>query len=390
MPQPSPFSHWFARQTELTHKRVLLSAGVALIAIALVTLASQFTLSGSDLPIIVASMGASAVLLFVVPSSRLSTPWAFVGGHIVSAIIGVTSAQWIPQMALATACAVAGAILAMQYLRCLHPPGGAAALLAVMGGDSIQSLGYQYVLTPVLLNVGIMLALTLLYWRLAGINQYRDEQLATSLDYNWQRGNEEWLATRAPFDQEDLTRAVSEMDTFIDIKQHDLHEIYNRALQQTHSQSFGDLRCAEVMSQPVLSVQYGTELEEVWHLFEQHNIRGLPVVDSFQHVIGMITVSNFVHLANDSASAPLPESASMSERLAKLRQRTEGFESEKVEVVGQIMSSPVITTQQNERIADKIDLFNQHHIHHLPVVDNKRKLVGMLTREDIMAARASL
>jgi CBS domain-containing membrane protein len=389
MPQPHPFSHWFARQTDLTHKRLLLSAGAALLAIGLATLASQLTLSGSDLPFFVASMGASAVLLFVVPSSRLSTPWAFSGGHIVSALVGVTCAQGIPQTALATACAVAGAILAMHYLRCLHPPGGAAALMAVTGTDSIQALGYQYVLTPVLLNVAIMLALTLLYWHLAGIIQHPDEP-ASSLDHNWERNDEEWLATQAPFDQDDLARAVSDMDTFIDISQHDLHEIYSRALQQAHSQSFGDMRCRQVMSQPAFSVQFGTELEEAWHLFEQHDIRGLPVVDHFQRVIGMITVSNFVHLASDSANVPLPDSASMAERLAHLRQRTPGFESEKAEVVGQIMNSPAITAREDEHVADKIALFNQHHIHHLPVVDERRKLVGMLTREDIMAARASL
>lgn len=385
---PPPFAHWFARQTDLTHKRILLSASAALVAIGLVALASQLSLRGSDLPIMVASMGAAAVLLFVVPSSKLSTPWAFAGGHLVSAIIGVTAAQWIPQAPLATAIAVAGSIVAMHYLRCLHPPGGAAALMAVLGGDSIQSLGYQYVLTPVLLNVVIMLGVTLIYWRLAGINQHRDER--QTLDHNWQRSDEEWLATAAPFEPSDLSRAIADMDTFIDISQQDLHEIYTRAVQQSHSQGFGDMRCKTVMSQPALSVQYGTELEDAWKLFERHNIRGVPVVDNFLHVIGVVTVSNFVHLASDSTDTPLPESHSMAERLAQLRQRTPGFESDKAEVVGQIMNSPAITALQDDRIADKIDLFTEHHIHHLPVVDDKRKLVGMLTREDIMAARASL
>jgi len=389
MPRLPPLSRWFARQTDLTHKRILLSASAALVAIGLVGLVSQFTLSGRDLPIMVASMGAAAVLLFVVPGSKLSTPWAFAGGHLVSALIGVTCALWIPDVALATAVAVAGAILAMHYLRCLHPPGGAAALMAVLGGESIQSLGYQYVLTPVLLNVVIMLTVTLVYWRLAGINQ-QNEGYRRTLDHNWQRSDEEWLASSAPFEQDNLARAIAEMDTFIDISQQDLQEIYARALQQAHGQGFGEMRCAEVMSQPVLSVQYGTELEDVWQLFEQHNIRGIPVVDNFQRVIGVVTVSNFVHLASDSSDTPLPESHSMAERLARLRQRTPGFESDKAEVAGQIMSSPAVTARQDERIADKINLFNQHHIHHLPVVDDKRKLVGMLTREDIMAARASL
>ncbi|HEC19231.1 MAG TPA: CBS domain-containing protein [Gammaproteobacteria bacterium] len=387
---PPPISHWFAKQTDLSHKRILLSAGAALTGIALMGLASQFTLSGGDLPFMVASMGAAAVLLFVVPSSRLSTPWAFAGGHVVSALIGVSFAKWVPNVALATAGAVAGAILAMHYLRCLHPPGGAAALMAVLGGNSIQSLGYQYVLTPVLLNVVILLGVALVYWRLAGINQHYDNEPGNnSLDHNWQRSDEEWLAAAAPFDPDDLVQAVAEMDTFIDINQHDLHEIYSRALQRAHTHDFGDVLCKEVMSSPVKAVQFGTELEEAWALFERYNIRGLPVVDSFQRVIGIVTVSDFVHMASDD-SLPLPHTDNMAERLALLRQPTPGFESDKPEVVGQIMTSPAISARADERIADKIPLFNEHHIHHMPVVDEKRKLVGMLTREDIMAARTSL
>ena len=185
------------------------------------------------------------------------------------------------------------------------------------------------------------------------------------------------------------------MDTFIDINQHDLHEIYARALQHAHTQGFGDMRCETIMSQPAISVQYGTELEDVWRLFEQHNIRGLPVVDSFQHVIGVVTVTNFVHIASDDGLLPDGIAADdnkphMAERLVLLRQRTPGFESQKPETAGQIMNSPAITARRDERISDKIGLFNEHHIHHLPIIDDKRKLVGMLTREDIMAARASL
>ncbi len=77
----------------------------------------------------------------------------------------------------------------------------------------------------------------------------------------------------------------------------------------------------------------------------------------------------------------------MAERLAWLRQRTPGFESSKPEAAGQLMSSPVITVGIHDHIADLVPIFTRHNIHHLPVVDDSRKLVGMLTREDVMAAR---
>lgn len=384
MARPSHWiSHWFALQTDLSHRRILLSVVSALVAVGLVTLVSQLSLSGTDVPLIVASLGASAVLLFAVPSSTLSTPWAFVGGHLVSGVIGISCAQWISSVPLATAAAIGLAMLAMFYLRCLHPPGGAIALLAVVGGDSIQSLGYQFILTPVMLNVAVMLVCVLLYQRLLSSMRHRSGGDSFGLEHDWQRSDEEWLQNEAPFSHADL----SHMDTFLDISQQDLSEIYTRAMQQAHTHSLAGMRCGEIMHQPVIYVEYGTELEEAWQLFEQHSIRGVPVVDSFNRVLGIITVSDFVRRANGD-SDNVDEALDMAERLVDLRQRTPGFESSKAEVVGQLMTIPVITAQVDDSVAKLLPLFTQHAIHHLPVIDENRKLVGMLTREHVMAARA--
>ena len=379
-------SRWFVVQTELSHRRIFLSAGSAMVAVGLVAFFSQLSLGGGDIPFMVASLGASAVLLFATPTSTLSSPWAFVGGHLISVIIGIACAKWIPNLPLAIAAAVSLSIVAMFYLRCLHPPGGAVALLAVLGGESVQNLGYQFVLTPVLLNVIILLACAQLYWHLAGIKRYSPSEGDLGLDHDWERRDEEWLAGETPFSHKDLAHAMTDMDTYLDISHHDLGEIYVRAMQKAHQHSLSGIRCGQIMSQPVISVEYGTELEEAWHLLEQHNVRGLPVVDSFRRVQGIITVSDFVHMASESQGDE-NESQGMAERLARLRQRTPGFESSKAEVVGQLMTAPVITARVDDEVGELVSVFNQHGIHHLPVVDDNRKLVGMLTREDVMAAR---
>jgi CBS domain-containing membrane protein len=128
-----------------------------------VLLISQAYLGLSGSASLVASMGASAVLLFAVPHGPLSQPWAVLGGHLVSAIVGVACIRLelapIPTAALA----VALAISAMYYLRCIHPPGGATALSAVVGGESVHALGFHYVLTPVLLNVLVILSVAILF-----------------------------------------------------------------------------------------------------------------------------------------------------------------------------------------------------------------------------------
>src|SRR5574343_771786 len=114
-------------------------------------------------PLIVPSLGASAVLVFAVPHSPLTQPWAVFGGHVISAVVGVTCQLCIPHPGLAAACAVGGAILAMHLARCIHPPGGATALAAVIGGSSIHALGYRYALTPIALTALLLLALGVAY-----------------------------------------------------------------------------------------------------------------------------------------------------------------------------------------------------------------------------------
>lgn len=133
---------------------------VALIAV-LGTSEAQLGLNGAAA--LVASMGASAVLLFAVPHGPLSQPWSVLGGHVVSALVGVACAQVLAEPMLAAALAVGLAIGAMHYLRCIHPPGGATALTAVVGGDAVHQLGFQFVLTPVMLNAVTILLVALLF-----------------------------------------------------------------------------------------------------------------------------------------------------------------------------------------------------------------------------------
>ena len=128
-----------------------------------IILISEFHLGMAGSVGLVASMGASAVLLFAVPHGPLSQPWAVFGGHMASSIVGVACAKMIAEPAFAAPVAVALAIGAMHYLRCIHPPGGATALSAVVGGDAVHQLGFHYVLTPVMLNTITILLVALLF-----------------------------------------------------------------------------------------------------------------------------------------------------------------------------------------------------------------------------------
>ena len=226
--------HWLAllgvtdNLTGHTEKWVSAVGGFA--GIATILAVSLHTLSLTTATALVASMGASAVLLFAVPHSPLAQPWAVTGGHLVSAVIGVSCLKLGGDGLIPAAMAVAGAILAMHYLRCIHPPGGATALSAVVGGDAVAELGYEFVITPVLENVAIILVVALVFnypfrWR-----RY-PSRLAPEPEALQTRSSE----ARDNLSHSEITAALRSLDTTVDISERDLEMIYQLARRNASS-----------------------------------------------------------------------------------------------------------------------------------------------------------
>jgi CBS-domain-containing membrane protein len=130
-------------------------------------------LDPSALIMIIGSFGASAVLIYGAIRSPLAQPRNLIGGHVLSAVIGVTAFQLFGgQLWLAAAMAVSTAIALMHLTKTLHPPGGATALIAVIGGDTVHQLGYFYVLMPTALGAAVMLIVALLFNNIASNRRY--------------------------------------------------------------------------------------------------------------------------------------------------------------------------------------------------------------------------
>ena len=165
----------------VSHTERLVSALGSLLVIAAVFLVTRASLDTTATLLIVPSMGASAVLLFAVPHGALSQPWNVFAGHILSALVGVSCAMLIGNEIIAASMAVGIAVGVMHYTRSIHPPGGATALAAVIGGEATHALGYQFVFTPILLIVLVMLAVAVLF------NAF----------FRWRR-YPAWLANRGP------------------------------------------------------------------------------------------------------------------------------------------------------------------------------------------------
>jgi CBS-domain-containing membrane protein len=133
------------------------------IGIAAVSLIHYKLLDHTSLMMIIGSFGASAVLIYGAIRSPLAQPRNLLGGHILSAFIGVTAFQWLGgEPWIAAAVAVSTSIALMHLTKTLHPPGGATALIAVIGGESVHNLGYLYVVMPTALGASVMLIVALI------------------------------------------------------------------------------------------------------------------------------------------------------------------------------------------------------------------------------------
>lgn len=148
----------------------LRGAAGALLGIALAGLAVRLALGANPggWPWLLAPLGASAVLVFAVPASPLAQPWPVFGGDLLSALVGLTAAALIPWPPLAAAVAVGAAIAVMSVARCLHPPGGACALLAALGSPAIAAHGWIALLLPLALNATVVIAVGYAWNNLTG------------------------------------------------------------------------------------------------------------------------------------------------------------------------------------------------------------------------------
>jgi len=379
MPIYAIFKLFLPKKNSIGLSEKLLSALASIIAIFLVMLCSQFFLAPHDLPWIVASMGASAVLLFAVPQGPLSQPWPFVAGHLISGFVGVTVVLFIDDLVIASCLAVSSAIFFMYITGSLHPPGGATALTVVVGGSSIQSLGYMYLLTPVGINLLVMLLWALIVNNLLPNRCYpngiQDVFSQKTMDDSHQPEQNSLNISK-----EDVHEVLKEMNIFVDVSEADLNKIFHLSLNQLRKKRIGEVLCEDIMSFPAMSVEYGTEIESAWALMAKYKVHGFPVVDKVGRVIGMVSIADFLNQVKGSDENTLVE------RFKNFIKRTPDIEAEKLEYVGHIMSKPAIVIRNDQHINDIFKIFNANGPHHLPVVDHNDKLLGMITPKDLLAA----
>lgn len=318
----------------------------ALVGIAL-TAALSAALVGADplLPLIVAPMGASAVLVFAVPASPLAQPWPLVGGNTISAIVGLGVAHWVHQPVLAVALAVALAIAAMSFTRSLHPPGGAAALTAALGGSVVADWGLLFPLVPVALNSVILLAMGLAFHRISGRAYPHRPVMA-----NTHKTADPPPQERVGFRPEDVDAALARVGETFDIDRADLDRLLREVELQSAIRGRARLRCADIMSRDVVTISQDASASEARRLLVDHNIRTLPVVDVERRVKGTVGLRELVR-SDDSLSV-----------------------------------SPALTAMPDDPALSLVPMLTDGRSHAVVIVDREGRLAGLITQTDLLAA----
>ena len=352
----------------------------AFVGILVTGVVSYFFDGWKDSFYLIAPMGASAVLLFALPASPLAQPWSVFVGNTIAALVGVACSLWIANPFVAAAVAVSLAIFFMFMTRSLHPPSGAIALYVVLAGAEIHKLGFYYLLFPVGLNSLILVIVAIIYNH-STRHPYPHRQ---KKHRNKHHTRDLVPTSRSGFNSLDLDEVLSQYNETLDISREDLEFLIKQTEMQSNRRRFAKITCGDIMSSDLVSVEFGTSLEQAWMTLRTHKIKVLPVVNSAQHLIGVVTLVDFMKHAN------LDVYAGFEEKLRKLIRLTDGDYSNKPEVVGQIMTTQVLTANVDTHVFDLVPLLSDAGLHHIPILDNQKKVVGMVTQSDLIAALYSV
>lgn len=324
---------------------------------------SQQMLIGLN-PWFIGPMGASAVLLFAAPTTPMAQPWPMLGGNLVSGAIGVLCAKILGINGLTAAVAAGVAIAVMFPLRCLHPPGGAIAVTAVMGGTDINALGWEFVSGPVLTNSLAMLVVALLFNNMLQ-RRYPHRPVDQS---NQHRTSDPLPSKRLGISQSDLDAVLAARGEVLDISKSDLEAILIAAEHRAYQRRFGDVCCEDIMSRDVVKISIDAPAQEAWSKLARHKIKAIPVVTDNDVLVGIVSLHDFFigHDNQPLAGAPVYQDPDLS--------------------VTQLMIEDVIVARPQQPIVELVKKFSDVGLHSVPVVDEQRRVVGMLTQSDLVAA----
>lgn len=347
---PFDLSILFRRPPGASAQNIVRAAIGAMLGVAATGLAARAILGGgaAATPLLVAPVGASAVLAFAIPASPLAQPRAIIGGNLISGLVGVACAAVIHPPLLAVGVAVGLAIL-MSLLGCLHPPGGAIALGAALAGQVTDLSGIWAALAPIGACSVLLALAAALYHNLTG-HSYPHRPPPP---VNTHATRDPPPVDRVGFTPQDVDAALAHYGELLDVSVEDLDALFREVELQAHQRIHKHILCGEIMSRDVISLDLEQTAESALAFLQQHDLRAAPVIDENRRVVGMARRAELL------AARGLPVSRALDPFVHKVTPGTP--------------------------IEALLPLLSNGAAHEAMVVDADRALVGVITQTDLLA-----
>lgn len=297
--------------------------------------------SDGDVPLIVASMGASAVIMFSSPASPMASSWAFVVGNSLSALVGMTIFLVFGNTALSAGLAVATAIMIMHISHSMHPPGGATALFAVVGGPLVENLGYWYVLAPVVFNVSVFFVFVRLNRKFLIHRQQQLHYTSKLHDAVLNHLTEHSQSKDSGIDTADIEQALTLVGGNPDVSPEYLKQIFDNTLASAQLREMRNNGYHELQISPP-TMKFGDDLLQAWQLLRRDHHNVIVVLYPNQHIVGVLTFADFFGLEGIEHSEKLfsvKDSAALYKRIEQALQPSGLLETTRPEVCGQLAHS---------------------------------------------------
>ncbi len=345
--------------------RALIGAGLAI----LITSQLSQWMIGDDLHTywMVGSLGATSLLVFLLPGSPLAQPYAAVLGNTAGACIGVLCAHAGLPPVPSTALAVSGAMAAMFILRCVHPPGVAVALFASL----THITDISFALVPIFTDTLLLVILAAIYNNLTGKAYPHMEPKKPASPAK---------PASSRFTDEDLDRALAHYNQALNISRSELAQVLEYTENATYERILGATLCRDIMSRDPIAVSPDTPQPQAWEIIRSNKLKALPIVDDRHHLLGIATASDFADSSLASAT-PAPGPRGLRALLGRRKPKTPDAPT-----VADIMTSPVTHASEDAPISSLIPLFAQQRLRHIPVLDASGQLTGIVTQSDLLQA----
>src|SRR6478735_714971 len=305
--------------------------------------------SSEQVPLLIAPIGASTVLVFGVPASPLAQPWSVVGGNFMAALVGITAARAVSDHGYAAALAVACTIALTSIFRCLHPPAAAVALTAVIGGPAVSNAGYRFALIPVLLNSLLLVCVGLIFNALARRSYPHVAALPVSSHGTADAPPE----FRVGFTEADIALAQERLGTPLDVEQTDLIALFRHVEEAAHRRLRGEIFCSEIMSRDLRTIHPDDSSQLAEARLREHKLRVLPIVDERGVLHGVLDLATV-------AAVPAKK-------------------------IRDLPSISFEVAKPDTPISQLFPLLSRGQVRAALVVDDESKLLGIITQTDLLA-----